>query len=520
MSESQTNLAWDTLLELGEGRHGPLHARLSGAIREAIRGGRLPAGSALPPSRELAADLGCSRWVVTEAYAQLAAEGYVEARVGSGTRVRPLGRAAAADPAAEAPPALAPRIDLAPGLPDLRAFPLGRWVAALRSVAGTLPYAELGYPDPAGHPRLRQVLAGYLARVRGAAVDPARVTVCRGVTDGTSRVCQALRAAGVTAVAVEDPGWHRLREAAAGAGLRVVPTRVDGHGLRVGDLDADPAVRAVVVSPTHQFPTGVVLSAERRAALLAWARRVDGLILEDDYDAEFRYDRRPVGTMQGADRSRVVLLGSVSKTLSPALGIGWVVAPPSWVEPLRAAAGPPAGPPTLDQLAFAAFLQAGSYDRHLRAARKRYRQRRDRLVRALAERLPGARLLGVAAGLHLVVLLDDAVDCAEVVSRAGPPACGSPTSTPTGAATTPSAPAWSSATATSPTPSWRRRWRCWRRRCPASALHSSQMQTILSTSTFDTSRSTRRKTTWPTPRTPPRRSRPRSWTASARARRP
>jgi len=161
----------------------------------------------------------------------------------------------------------------------------------------------------------------------------------------------------------------------------------------------------------------VVLSAERRAALLAWARRVDGLILEDDYDAEFRYDRRPVGTMQGADRSRVVLLGSLSKTLSPALGIGWVVAPPSWVEPLRAATGPPAGPPTLDQLAFAAFLQAGSYDRHLRAARKRYRLRRDRLVRALAERLPGARLLGVAAGLHLVVLLDDAVDCAEVVGR-------------------------------------------------------------------------------------------------------
>ena len=171
------------------------------------------------------------------------------------------------------------------------------------------------------------------------------------------------------------------------------------------------------MSPTHQFPTGVVLPAERRAALLAWARRVDGLILEDDYDAEFRYDRRPVGTMQGADRSRVVLLGSVSKTLSPALGIGWVVAPPSWVEPLRAATGPPAGPPTLDQLAFAAFLQAGSYDRHLRAARKRYRRRRDRLVRALAERLPEARLLGVAAGLHLVVLLDDAVDCAEVVGR-------------------------------------------------------------------------------------------------------
>jgi GntR family transcriptional regulator/MocR family aminotransferase len=418
MSESQTNLAWDTLLELGDGRRGPLHARLSGALRAAIRDGRLPPGSALPPSRDLAAELGCSRWVVTEAYAQLAAEGYLQARVGSGTRVRALGPEGAGRPPPEPPPARAPRIDLAPGLPDLRAFPLARWVAALRTVAATLPYTELGYPDPAGHPRLRQVLAGYLARVRGAQADPAHLTVCRGVSDGTGRLCQALRAAGIDAVAVEDPGWHRLRQAAAGAGLRVVPTPVDGQGLRVGDLDRDPAVRAVIVSPTHQFPTGVVLSPERRAALLDWARRVDGLILEDDYDAEFRYDRRPVGTIQGTDPARVALLGSLSKTLSPALGIGWVLTPPAWTRPLRAGAGPPAGPSTLDQLAFAAFLQAGSYDRHLRAARKRYRRRRDRLVGALAERLPTARLLGVAAGLHLLVRLDGPVDGAAVVARA------------------------------------------------------------------------------------------------------
>jgi GntR family transcriptional regulator / MocR family aminotransferase len=418
MSNFQTNLAWGMLLDLGEGRAGPLHARLSAALREAIRDGRLPPGSALPPSRDLAAELGCSRWVVTEAYAQLAAEGYVDGRVGSGTRVRPLGPAATGHlPPAPAPTRVA-RIDLAPGLPDLRAFPLGRWVAALRSVAATLPHAELGYPDPAGHPRLRQVLAEYLARVRGAQVDPADLTVCRGVTDATGRLCRALRAAGVGAVAVEDPGWHRLRETAAAAGLRVVPTRVDGRGLRVDDLDGDPAVRAVIVTPTHQFPTGVVLAPERRAALLAWARRVDGLILEDDYDAEFRYDRRPVGTLQGTDRSRVALLGSLSKTLSPALGIGWMATPPAWTGALRAATGAQPGSSTLDQLTFASFLQSGAYDRHLRAARKRYRPRRDRLVRALAERLPGARLLGVAAGLHLLVRLDDTVDCAAVVERA------------------------------------------------------------------------------------------------------
>ncbi len=418
MSRLQTNLAWDTLLEVGEGRSGALHARLSSVLREAIRGGRLPPGSALPPSRALAETLGCSRWVVTEAYAQLAAEGYVDARVGSGTRVRTLGQAALGRPAPQAPPAVMPPIDLAPGLPDLRAFPLGRWVSALRSVAGTLPYTELGYPDPTGHPRLRQVLAEYLTRVRGALLDPADVTVCRGVADATGRVCQALRAAGISAVAVEDPGWHRLRQAAATAGLRVVPTRVDGHGLRVGDLDDDPDVRAVIVSPTHQFPTGVVLSAERRNALLHWARRVDGVILEDDYDAEFRYDRRPVGTMQGTDQSRVVLLGSLSKTLSPALGIGWAVTPPAWTEPLRATTSSPAWPSTLDQLAFAAFLQAGSYDRHLRTARKRYHLRRDRLVRALTEQLPDAHLLGVAAGIHLLVHLPDTVDCAAVVSQA------------------------------------------------------------------------------------------------------
>jgi GntR family transcriptional regulator/MocR family aminotransferase len=162
----------------------------------------------------------------------------------------------------------------------------------------------------------------------------------------------------------------------------------------------------------------VVLSPQRRGALLAWARRVDGVVLEDDYDAEFRYDRRPVGTMQGTDPSRVVLLGSLSKTLSPALGIGWVVTPPAWTRPLRAATGQPAWPSTLDQLTFAAFLQAGAYDRHLRAVRRRYRRRRDLLARALAARLPGARLLGVAAGLHLLVHLDGVVDCAVVVDRA------------------------------------------------------------------------------------------------------
>jgi GntR family transcriptional regulator/MocR family aminotransferase len=285
------------LLDLPAG--GPLHARLTGALRKAIRDGRLPAGSRLPSSRTMAAELGCSRWVVTEAYGQLAAEGYLDGQTGSGTRVR-----LAAAPAHIAAPARASAaavtIDLAPGLPDLRAFPVTRWITAVRAAAAALPVADLGYPDQAGHPLLREVLSGYLTRVRGARADPANLTVCGSVREGIARLCAALRAAGCHAVAVEDPGWHRLREQIAASGLTVVPVPVDDQGLRADLLDRHPEVGAVVVSPAHQFPVGTVLSAPRRAALLAWARRTGALIIEDDYDAEYRYDRRPVGAPHGA----------------------------------------------------------------------------------------------------------------------------------------------------------------------------------------------------------------------------
>jgi GntR family transcriptional regulator/MocR family aminotransferase len=208
---------------------------------------------------------------------------------------------------------------------------------------------------------------------------------------------------------VEDPSWSRTRQAVASAGLTVIPIPVDEDGMRVDQLRG---VRAVLVTPAHQFPTGTVLAPARRAALVEWARDVDGLILEDDYDAEFRYDRRPVGTIQGMDQKHVVLFGSVSKTLSPALGIGWYVLPPAWVE--RVAAG--AAPPVIDQLALATFIREGGYDRHLRAVRLRYRARRDALVAALAEHLPGSRITGVAAGLHLLLHLDSAAP--DLVRRA------------------------------------------------------------------------------------------------------
>ena len=415
----QTNLAWDALLDPGGQPPGPLHSRLTGALRAAIRSGRIGPGSALPPSRLLASELGCSRWAVTEAYQQLTAEGYVESQVGSGTRVvwqrqgtdRPL------PPVDSGPRADRRLIDLAPGLPDLRLFPLDRWLAALRTAASGLPFRQLGYPTPGGEPQLREVLAEYLYRVRGAATRAADLSICGSVTDAVVRLCLAARAAGLAAVAVEDPGWTRLRDTVRATGLEVVPIPVDDQGMRVDLLDRHPEVGMVIVSPAHQFPTGVVLAPQRRTQLLEWARRVDGLIIEDDYDAEFRYDRRPVGTLQGIDPERVALAGSLSKTLSPALGIGWMATPERWTFQLSTRAP---GPGVLDQLALAGFISSGGYDRHLRSARSRYRQRRDALVSALHRRLPRAKVGGAAAGLHLLLEFPDspALDAPAVVRRA------------------------------------------------------------------------------------------------------
>jgi GntR family transcriptional regulator/MocR family aminotransferase len=414
---SQANLGWDVLLELDTGQ-GPLHSRLRQSLLAAIRAGRLAPGSALPPSRKLASDLNCSRWVVTEAYAQLIAEGYLEGRAGSATRVSWSDQPAAAAAVAPASAGRMPRFDLVPGLPDLRAFPRQQWATTIKLEAQRAAVTDLAYQAPGGHPRLRHALADYLRRVRGAAVTADDVTVCTGITDGVMQVCRSLAAAGIRAIAIEDPVWRRLCRAAAAAGLTVISLPVDQHGFRVADLAGHPEVRAVVVAPAHQFPTGVVLAPERRTALLQWAQRVDGVILEDDYDAEFRFDGRPVAALQGMDSSRVLLLGSASKILSPAMGMGWVVSPPRWTEALRAGRALTAAPPTLDQLAFATFIETGSLDRHLRSCRSRYRHRRDALIQAVRERLPRCRLSGIAAGLHVLMSLPDGVDAAAVTGEA------------------------------------------------------------------------------------------------------
>ncbi|MDX2542807.1 PLP-dependent aminotransferase family protein [Streptomyces sp. WI04-05B] len=419
---ARTNLAGDLLLHLGGPDDGPLHERVKRALRTAIRAGRIELGTALPPSRRLAADLGCSRWAVTEAYGQLVAEGYLEARTGSATRVRWSNTedADATRPAARQAPL--PHFDLAPGLPDLRAFPRRRWADAVRAQVTTAEFTEFGYPPPGGHPRLRRLLAEYLGRSRGVVAGPQDVTVCTSVTDGVRRVCHTLRAQGITAVGCEEPGWTRLREVITATGLRPVPIPTDEGGLRVEYLESAghdrPDLRAVLTTPAHQFPLGSVLVPERRAALLHWARRVDGVVLEDDYDAEFRYDRRPVAALQGMDPSRVVLFKSLSKIVSPAMGIGWLVAPPRWTALLHETDQTATQPPTLDQLAFATLLESGAYDRHLRACRRRYRDRRDALVSSLAEHLPDAPVSGIAAGLHLILRLPTDVNTDTVVTAA------------------------------------------------------------------------------------------------------
>ena len=408
-----TRLAWDTLLPLDGA--GPLHQRLERALREAIRAGRVPVGSALPPSRALAEELRCSRWAVTRAYEQLVAEGYLEARVGSATRVKwtpPRDGRKTVVPAAGAAP---PRFDLAPGLPDLSAFPRTRWLEAMRAVATEIPAADLGYPAVPGYPALRAALAEYLPRCRGAVVTPEDVVITTGVTDGVTQICRGLLTSGVDSIAVEDPGWTRLRNAVRATGIRVVPIPVDDDGLRVDRLAAS-GVRAVLVAAAHQFPLGVVLAPDRRVELVEWARRVDGIVLEDDYDAEFRYDRRPVAVAQGMAPTRVALLGSLSKTLSPAMGIGWVVLRGPWRGRLPMLAP---GPPTLEQAAFARFLELGSYDRQLRRLRYRYRARRDVLVTALDRQLPGWSVSGAAAGLHLMLNPPPGVDPGRLAAAAG-----------------------------------------------------------------------------------------------------
>lgn len=355
---------------------------------------------------------------MTEAYAQLSAEGYLEARTGSGTRVRWVNVDHAHEAGRPQISSASSRMDLAPGLPDLRAFPRTRWAEALRNVTANDTVRDLGYSEPFGHQELRTVLVEYLQRSRAASVRGAQLLVTTSTTSAVRRLCKALVSAGHRSMAVDDPGWTKLVDVVRESGLRPVPLGVDDQGVRVAELDRHPDTRVVLTAPAHQFPRGVVLTSERRSALLRWAHHVDGLILQDDYDSEFRYDRPPVSTLQGMDPRHVALLGSVSKTLSPALRIGWMLVPAFWAIVLRRSETAPSLPPTLDQMAFAQLLTTGTYDRHLRRSRRAFRVRRDLLVAELKQRLPDCHLSGASAGLHLVVHLPEAVSASALVAVA------------------------------------------------------------------------------------------------------
>jgi len=395
----------------------PLHRQIETSIRDSIRAGRLPRGSSLPPSRVLAADLGVSRGVVVEAYQQLASEGYLASHAGGYTQVAagPAPAVAGLRLARETPP----RIDLSYGRADVSSFPRTAWLRAIRGALASAPNDLFGYLAGSGVPQLRTAIAGYLNRVRGTVAQPDQIVICTGYAQGIALLVGVLAAAGARRLALEDPSsGDDALPAARAAGLEVIGIPVDRNGIRA-DLLAASGADAVVLTPSHQWPTGSVLSAERRASVLRWAAGSGAVVIEDDYDAEFRYDRTPVGALQGLAPDQVVYAGSASKTLAPGLRLGWFVMPGRLAEPMAAAKiAADRGSPALEQLALADLMARGEFDRHLRRMRPVYRRRRDALLAALSRRLPRLEPAGVSAGLHLVTWLPPDLDEATVVGAA------------------------------------------------------------------------------------------------------
>jgi GntR family transcriptional regulator/MocR family aminotransferase len=404
------------LVDLDRGAPETLSLQLERALRDGVRSGSLRAGTPLPSTRALAAELGISRGLVVAAYAQLGAEGYLRLRrnappvVASGVGVAAEARTLAADPHWTH--------NLRPDLPDFGAFPRGEWLKSYRAALRSAPNAELGYGDVRGSAQLRNALVTYLGRVRGVVGEPEHTFVCSGFAQAVSLLGAVLVRAGRKRIAVEDPGHSVIRQLVARSGLEPVPIPVDAGGMEVEALVA-AAPEAVLVTPAHQFPTAVVLAPERRAQLLAWAEETGALVIEDDFDSEYRYDRPPVGALQGLMPERVVYCGTASKTLAPTLRLGWIVAPGELVWPLvEQILYTVISPPRLEQRAFADFLLRGELDRHLRRMRLRYRRRRDALVRELGRTLPELEVRGLAAGLYVEAVLPDGMDEARVLEEA------------------------------------------------------------------------------------------------------
>ncbi|WP_330299923.1 MocR-like pyridoxine biosynthesis transcription factor PdxR [Streptomyces sp. NBC_00503] len=412
---SKTEAGSDFLqLDIGRAPAGGRTDWLADQLRAAIADGRLPVGSRLPATRILAAELRVSRGLVTEAYQRLAETGQVDGRGRAGTVV-------VAAPPPVGPPAPPPargglvdalravpcRIDLSPGVPDLASFPRTAWLQAERRVLDGLTPADFGYGNPQGTPALREAIVGWLALNRGIRADPGEVVVVAGVAQALGLLAQVLHAQGVRRVAVEDPGSLGARQQLEHGGMELLPVPVDEGGIDTAALAAGPA-QAVVLTPAHQFPTGVVLDGERRRRLLGWAA-AGGIVIEDDYDAEHRYDRAPVPALRAMLPEAVCYAGSVSKLLAPALRLGWLLVPPRHLDAvIEAKRYADLGNPVLAQLVLARLMESGELERHLRFVRRRHRVRRDAMLRAIAAELPGARVHGAAAGLHLMVTFDGA----------------------------------------------------------------------------------------------------------------
>jgi len=379
-----------------------LRACLERTLRDAIREGSLRAGVELPASRRLADQLGVSRGVTSDAYAELEAQGYLEVMPRRPPVVADVAGARPAAAVAEDADVTQPRFDMTPTTPDVTLFPRRLWASALATAVREAPAAALDYGDSRGSFPLRKTLADELGRTRGVICEPAQIIVVQGASQGVDLVLRALRDTGAGRIAVEDPSLDRQQDQITGLGLELSALPVDRDGVTVDGLDA----AAVIVSPAHQFPTGAVLSGARRRELIAWSRETGGLVIEDDYDAEFRYDREPVRGLQGLHPDGVLYLGTTSKTLAPALRLGWLVVPGPLVEQLAAVKLLLDDfSPTLEQLALAEMLERGHYQRHIRRARAIYRARRDALVGALATHLPDLRVGGAAAGLSAALYL-------------------------------------------------------------------------------------------------------------------
>jgi GntR family transcriptional regulator/MocR family aminotransferase len=417
MARTRTRFPTELLVRLRKEDPLPLHRQLEQELRSAIRGGRLRPDTALPSTRVLAEQLDLSRGVVVEAYEQLVAEGYLTSVPGGATRVAT--RAAAAIPdRVTGPAAPAIRISFAYGRPDVTQFPRQIWLRSMRRVLIEAPSERLTYLDPRGAPELREALAAYLDRVRGTVADPASIVICNGFAQAVDLVSQLVKARGGRRIAVEDPGDADGRVAIHRHGLETVPIPVDEGGISTDVLRRTPA-DAVFLTPAHHYPTGAVMAPDRRADLLAWADAHDALILEDDYDAEFRYDREPIGAIHGLAPERVIYAGSASKTLAPGLRLGWMIVPHEHVDRLAALKdAADRGSPSLDQLTFADFLGKGEFDRHLRRMRPIYRERRDAVLDALRRHLPDLRPIGASAGLHVLAMLPPDVDEESIIDAA------------------------------------------------------------------------------------------------------